>query len=307
MKKNHLLLLFLSILCFTTVPKELAFTPTNTIIVTDLDDVLIEKSFFLRSMANLKHIAGDYKKDTKKTDKKSDIKKDNSISGVTFHLLYHGMRKSYLTSYVAFMAEKLEKSRNCIDGTEKIYHYLKDVKGYPIVIATNKDRVSYDFTAQALGKKLTGLASTVFVAHPGTNPELIAELKAFADLPTTAASYKNFLNKALAIEPTEHILHAPSSKPDLAYYNYVEQNLEKDKNIIFIDDKKRNIDGFQNLQKTTSAERVGIVFKKPEQLAQEFVNLGILSETEDAQLLEDIRYPGIWGKAQLMGKKILAQ
>ncbi len=306
MNKKHLLLLFFSIFCFTTVPKELIFTPANTIIVTDLDDVLIEKSFFLRIMAKLKHVAGDYKKDTKKANKKLNIKKDNSIGGITFNLLYHGMRKSYLTPYAAFMAEKLEKSHNYIDGTEKIYRYLKDVKGYPIVIATNKDRVSYDITAQTLGNKLTGLASTVFVAHPGTNPELIAELKAFADLPTTAASYKNFLNKALTIEPTERILHAPSSKPDPAYYNYVEQNLEKDKNIIFIDDKKRNIDGFKNVQQTTSAERVGILFKKPEQLAQEFVNLGILSETEDAQLLEDIRYPGLWGKAQLIGKKIRA-
>lgn len=76
------------------------------------------------------------------------------------------------------------------------------------------------------------------------------------------------------------------------------------KNIIFIDDMKENIDGFNKLP-SSPAQRIGIQFKNPQQLANEFVKLGFLSEIEDQQLLEEIRYPGITGKIQLTGKKLL--
>ena len=300
LKLLSLVTFFCSHILIATLP----LTPENTIIISDIDDVLIQKSFFLTSVAQLKNLVGDYKKDVDGIKEELEDKKGHSISGLTFHLLYHGMRKSYLTPYTAWMVEHLESSRRFIEGTEKIYRYLK-TKGYTIVFATNKDRISYDITARAMGTKFTNLASKVFVAHPGNSPELIAQLQTFADLATTSKSYKELLEKTLHIQPTEMILHAPGKKPDLKYYEYVEQNLDQDKNMVFIDDKASNIAGFETLHNNSSAERIGIVYKNAQQLAQDFVNLGILSEVEDAQLLQEIRYPGIWGKIKSWGNKII--
>ena len=277
--------------------------PSNTIIWSDIDDVIISKSFFFSAVAELKNLVGDYKKDKDGIKEELRDTKGNDISGFTFHLLYHGMRKPYLTRHVSWMVNTLEKSRHMIGGTEKIYRYLKDVKGYTIIFATNKDRIAYDITAHALGDRLTGLASKVFVAHPGNSPQFIAQLQTFADMPSTPASYKEFLQQALTTQPTEMILHAPGKKPDREYYEYVESNLQADKNMIFIDDKASNIAGFESLQTTSSAARIGIVFKDPVQLAQKFIDLGILSEVDDQQLLENIRYPGIWGRIRLLYDK----
>ena len=307
MKLSYKLFLSLSIFFCTANAQVASFAPQNTIIISDIDDVLIRKSLFLSSIAELKNLTGDYKKDADGIKEALQDKKGNSIAGLTFHLLFHGMRKSYLTPYVAWLTEHLEQSRRMVDGTEKIYRSLK-AKGYPIVFATNKDRVSYDFTTQAMGNKFTGLAEKVFVAHPGNSPELIAQLQAFANLPTTPTSYKNLLEHTLTVQPTEMILHAPGKKPDPQYYEYVEQNLDRTKNMVFIDDRKTNVHSFETtLQKNSSAQRIGIVYKSPAQLAQEFVDLGMLSEIDDRKLLEEIRYPGLWGKIKLASKKLMPQ
>jgi len=293
MKTAYKLLLLLSIFSSTVLPIELTLTPENTVVVSDLDRVLLQQSFLLRTILQLKHLVSD---DTNE--------KNEDVSGLTFYLLYHGMQKPYLSSYISWILKNIEHLYSFNDGTEKIYRYLKDVKGYSITYATNKDRISYDICAQALGNKFTSLPSKAFVAHPGNNTELLDQLKNFANLPTTPASYKELLQKALSIQPTEIILHVPNSKPNVEYYQYMEKNIDPDKNIIFIDDLPENIIGFNELKKTAPAQRIGIVFKNPQQLAQEFVNMGILSETDDAQLLEDIRYPGIWEKIKLFVKKL---
>jgi len=306
MKLSYKLFLSLSIFFCSASAQTLPLAPQNTIIISDLDDVLILKSLFLSCIAELKNLTGDYKKDADGIKEALQDKKGNSVAGLTFHLLFHGMRKSYLTPYVAWLTEHLEQSRRLVDGTEKIYRSLK-AKGYTIVFATNKDRVSYDFTAQAMGNKFTSLAEKVFVAHPGNSPELIAQLQAFADLPTTPTSYKKLLHHTLTVQPTETILHAPGKKPDQQYYEYVEQHLDQNKNKIFIDDRATNVEGFEALQDASSAQRIGIVYKSPVQLAQKFVDLGILSEVDDRKLLEEIRNPGLWGKIKLAGKKLMTR
>lgn len=298
--------LFALVILFSciTLPQAIQLTPQNTIIISDIDDVLILKSLFLSCAAELKNFIADYKKDADGIKEELTDKKGNSISGLTFHLLYHGMRKPYLTTYVPWLIKHLETSRRSVDGTVKIYSHLK-AKGYEVVFATNKDRIAYDLSAQAMGTEFTNLAEKVFVAHPGNNPEFIAQLQTFADLPTTPINYREFLHKTLTIQPTDTILHAPGKKPDAQYYEYIEQHLDQKKNMIFIDDKPSNVHGFENaLQENTSAQRIGIIFKNPAQLAQKFVDLGMLSETDDQKLLEDIRYPGIWGKMKLFGKKL---
>ena len=301
MKLSHKLLIIIGMLASTALPQTTLFSPDNTILISDVNDVISAPSLLFGCAVRLKNFVGNYTKNSITRDIELTNKEGKVVvnGGVALHMLYHSMRRPYLAPYAALLADYLEESQHTIDGTQKIYRYLKDVKGYSIVFATNQDHIAYDIAARTLGNQFASIADKVFIAHPSNSPELLAQLQLFADQPTTADSYKKLLHKVLTIQPTEKILHVPSKKPNLEYYQYVEQHLDATKNMIFIDDKKINVDGFEELQKTSSAKRIGIPFKDPGQLAQEFVNLGILSEQDDKQLLQDIRYPGIWGKIKL--------
>jgi FMN phosphatase YigB (HAD superfamily) len=303
----HKILVVTSIFCSTALPIEQLLTPENTIFSFDIDDVVIEKSFwhksklviggmlqnifsapdYIRALINVKN---SYKRNSSGIKEALSDVHGNPINGLTFHFLYHGMRDSRLTPYVAWIIETMEHSRCFIDDTKKIIEYLK-AQGYTIVFATNKDRVSYDITAQAFGNEFTNIPTKVFVAHPGNNNAIITQLKEFAELPTTPVSYKKLEYKARTVQPTATIFHAPSTKPALPYFQYMEKTVGADKNIIFIDDKKENVNGFNKLQETTTALRRGIHFKNPIQLAKELIELGILSEINDKKLLDEIEYP----------------
>lgn len=303
MKNIKHLLLGIALWSFTiTKPNKL--DASNCVIVSDIDAVILENNFFLKCAAQLKYVVGGRKKADGGTKRKFLVdKRGNSISGMTFQLLYHGMTKSFLAQYVAGLLEKLEKSRKIIAGTEKIYRYLKDVKGYTIAFATNKDRISFDISAEAQGLKFTSLADYVFVAHPGNSPDLINQIQSFANLWNTPDSYKQLVEKTLTIEPTHTVFHAPGRKPHLEYFEYVENKVGPEKNIIFIDDMAENIAGFNQLQSTEKALRHGIIFKDPQQLAEEFIALGVLSEIEDKELLDEIRYTSFFGKMRSKKRK----
>ena len=324
MKLIQKMLLFLCIFFNSILPIEHNLTPENTIICSDLDEVLIKTSPWLivnlmyggiiydplniwTYLTALYHAEKTYTKDADDNRNPLYDQYGNTINGLTFHLLFHGMRDKQLTPYVDVVLNIMENSRCFISGTRKIYQYLKEKKGYTIIFTTNNDHLAYAISAQSLGADLTDLADCTFVAQPGNNDEVIAQLQEFADQATTPKNYKDLLLEALTIQPTKNVLHAPGKKPDHEYYEYVIQNIGLDKNIIFIDDRKENVDGFDTLQSASSAQRIGIVFKDPQQLAQELVTVGILSETEGAALLEDIRYPGIWEKVKLFGKKLLSK
>ena len=294
----------LTILCAILSMSAMAeFTPQNTLVITDLDNVLIDKSAFLESIAQLKLVLTDYKKDKNGVKETLQDKKGNHISGLTFHLLYHGMRKYYLTAYTAWMVHNLEKSRQLNQDMLKIYKRLHE-KGYPIVFATNKDRIAYDIIAQTFGSEFTDLADKVFVCHPGNNPDFLAQLQDFANQSCTPQSYKDLLNQAINIQSTETIFHVPMPKPDPNYFRYVQQHFPAGKNSIFIDDKLSNVQGFNEAYQPSTMQNVGIAFKSSPQLAQELVKLNLLSEKDDADLLEDIRHPGIWGKMKLSIEKM---
>lgn len=246
---------------FTT---ELRFTPENTIICSDLDEVLIKKcpwtifnllyDGFIYDPFNIgayvRAIYRAQKKYTKNADGKRGPLYDqygNVVNGFTFHLLFHGICDKNLTPYVQVVLESIENSRCLISGTKKIYDYLKNKKGYSIVFATNNDHVAYEISANALGKELTELADYVFVAQPGNNDTFLAQLQNFANQPTTPEVYKNLLRKALTIQPMHNIIHAPGKKPEYEYYHFIEQQLDLHKNIIFIDDQQENIDAAQKI------------------------------------------------------------
>jgi hypothetical protein len=231
---------------------------------------------------------------------------DNPINGLESHFLYHGAQDNgALSPYVPWIVQYLESSNRYIDGTRKIILRLIE-KGHPIAIGTNKGRISFDLTEQAFGPDFSKLATHKFVAHPGIHPATVKDLQAFAEQNHVPACYKEFLQKTLTVQPTDTIHHVPTPKPDINYYRYACNIIGSDKDIFFIDDKLSNVTSYNTLQNETSFVRQGIQFNNPIQLASDLVKIGILSETEDRALLEDVRYPGILGKIKLCCHKIIA-
>lgn len=307
MKKVYILLLLTNIFSNLILSVEPTLSPNNTEIIFDMDEVLIDKmgygiyktklavGGFLQNPFNIKNFIDamfNLKKAFVKNDNGTTTMRDDNgekVNGLTFQFMYQGMRDPQFTPYVAWFSRTIENSRWFIPGTIKIANYLKK-KGYTINFATNKDHVSYILTAQSFGDKLTSIATKIFIAHPGNSAAFLAQIKEFADLPTTPADYKEVAYKSLQAQPTDNIFHAPGRKPELEYYQYIEKVVGPDKNLIFIDDQKPNSDAFNSLQEHTSALRCGIHFKNAIQLADELIKVGVLSETDDRKLLNQIGY-----------------
>jgi FMN phosphatase YigB (HAD superfamily) len=301
MKTFYKIAIITSLLCNITLANTPNLTPENTILTFDIDEVIVKESFWIKPKLLL---GGIYQnpfntinyiyaflnlKNAITPDMHGIIKAlfddyGNPINGITFILLYQGMRDPLLTQYVEWILETMEHSRSFIDGTYDIISYLKK-KGYNIALATNKDRVSYDMTAQVFGEKFTNLATKVFIAQPGNTLATLAQLKKFAEQPTTPESYKQLEYKTRTIQPTETIFHVPSTKPNVPYFQYIETIVGPDKNIVFIDDQLKNIKGFNQLQETTTLLRHGIQFENATQLAEELIKLGILSIVDDKEFL----------------------
>ena len=281
--------------------------PDTTFFAFDIDDVLVESSMFhkfnlvvggilyqpLNSynwIMSLLQIKNSYKKDANGHREDLYDEDGNAINGLTFHFLYHGMRDKNIAPYVPWIINILEYSRTPIAGTVEICNYLKKEKGYMIVFATNKDRISYDAFAQTSGKSITHLPEKVFVAQPGNHPNLIKKIRDFAKQDQVPTNYKQLLYKTITVQPTEHIRHVPSTKPQATYYEYVHKTMKKEnnkKNMIFIDDKQNNIDGVREYGKQVAdnSNVAGITFKNPHQLVQALIQLNILSTTYDKEFI----------------------
>lgn len=320
MKVIQKTLLFFSLFCSTLLPQAITLTPANSFLAFDLDDVLIEKSVWHKPKLVLGGIAQDpfnahnylnalreikstYQRDSDGIKQALRDSHGNEVMGLTFHFLHHGMRNKQLTPYVAWLVKTMENSRCFINGTKKIMLYLKS-KGFTIVFATNKDRVSYDLTAEAFGPELTQIPDRVFVAQPGNVQQFLDDVTAFANRPDTPESYRVLAERAINVPESATIFHAPGKKPHHEYYNYVHSTVGADKNMIFIDDKKTNVSSFNTIESSTNTQMKGIHFKNPIQLANDLVKLGILSEIDDHKFLQEIRNPGIMGKIRLQLAKI---
>ncbi len=323
MKNTKNIILFICIffnpIIFTI---DTAITPENTIICSDIDEVLIEKSpwtilnLLYRGLMYDPFNIGTYikaiyhaeKKYTKNAEGQRNPLYDqygNVINGFTFHLLFHGMNDENLTSYVQLVLESIENSRHFIMGTKKIYEYLKNKKGYTIVFATNNDHVAYQINSDTLGDEFNSLATYVFVAQPGNSNTFLAQLQDFGNRPTTPEIYTKLLHKALTIQPTQKVIHMPGKKPEYEYYHAIEQQFAPDKNIIFIDDQQENVDGFNILQKNNTAIRHGIRFKNPQQLVEEFIKIGVLSEIHDQELIKEIYQPSIMDQILINARNMI--
>ncbi len=297
MKKVYNLLLVASIFCNTAF----AIEPTQKpVIVTDFDDVWIKKSSFLGALAYLKPLENLFK--SKKTSEKASEpeKKVRKLGNLPLRLLDYGRRYPRLSSYIPGLIDYIGKSRCINRPVHHLYKHLKE-ENYHIVIATNKDHLLYDLCIETLGNEIPRMVDTVFVAEPQSDANAIAQLQAFADQPTTPANYKNMAHKAINIKDTNNIVHVPSKKPDREYYEYVTQRIGNDRDMIFIDDNKENVDAFNALQKDSKHLRLGIQYDENNlnQFAEDLKKAGLLSETNNQDLLNEIRYPGTWGKIKL--------
>jgi FMN phosphatase YigB (HAD superfamily) len=298
---------FIICLFFVSIQSQWIPSPVDTFFAFDIDEVLSKKSLFLKPhlilsgmlhspfnshnwISFLMHIKNSYKTDSH--EKKQTLYDDsgNIIDGLTFHLLYHGMKRKNLAFYVPFTIKSIENLLTPIDGTVAICRYLKNQKGYTIVFATNKDRLSYDAFAKTSGRTLIDIPETVFVAQTGNNKNFLNQIKTFIQEKDVPDNYKRLAHKALTIQSTEHIIHIPHSKPNPEYYTYILNHIPSPtnkKNMIFIDDQQKNINGVNALRNDYTV--FGIRFKNPYQLTQELINLGVLSKKEDQIFLQKMK------------------
>ena len=294
MKITHNLLLVASIFCSTTLAKP--------VIITDFDDVWIKKSSFLGALAYLQPLENLFKskKSSKEIVEQPVEKKERKLGNLPLRLLDYGRRYPRLASSMPGLVEYIGKSRCINQPIDNLYKHLKK-EGYTIDIATNKDHKLYDLAIETLGNEIPNMVDMVFVAEPQSDENALAQLQEFANKPTTPARYKNMVNKALNLRETNTIIHVPSKKPAKSFYDSVTQRIGEDNDMIFIDDNEENVAAFNALQKDTNHLRLGIVYNERNlnQFAEDIKKAGLVLETNDQDLLNEIRYPGMWGKIKL--------
>lgn len=314
MKTIYNLLLVTSTFCSTALamqPYSAEATKGKPIILTDFDDVWIKKSSFLGALAYLQPLENLFK--SKKSSKEpteptepysaeatKGMKKERKLGNLPLRLLDYGRRYPRLASSMPGLVEYIGTSRCINQPIDNLYKHLKQ-NGYTIDIATNKDHMLYDLAIETLGNEIPNMVDMVFVAEPQSDATAIAQLQDFANQPTTPARYKNMVNKALGIKETQNIIHVPSKKPAKEFYTYVTQRIGEDNDMIFIDDNEENVATFNALQKDSSKLRLGIIYNERNlnQFAEDIKKAGLVSETNDQDLLNQIRYPGTWGKIKL--------
>lgn len=328
MKKIYNLLLVTSIFCSTAFATENSgkkpysapsfaksfgghseATKGKPIIITDFDDVWINKTSFLGALAYLKPLENLFKskKSTKEITEQPVEKKPRKFGNLPLRLLDYGRRYPRLSGYTPGLVNYIGKARCMNQPIDNLYKHLKN-EGYTIDIATNKDHLLYDLCIEELGNEIPNMVDKVFVAEPQSDAAAITQLQAFADQPTTPTNYKNMAERALTIKETNNIIHVPSKKPDTEYYNYVIQHIGTDNDMIFIDDNQDNIDAFNALQKDTPHLRLGIRYDESNlnQFTEDLKKAGLVSEEKDQALLDEIRYPGITGKIKQNFKYLFA-
>lgn len=302
MKKIYSILIA-SIFCNAALTIETS--TKKPIIVTDFDDVWINKTFFLNSLAQLKPLENVFKskKSAKDISAQPSEKKVRKLGNLPLRLLDYGRRYPRLASYIPGLIEYIGKARRINQPIHNLYKHLKE-EGYTIDIATNKDHLLYDLSLEKLGNEIPNMVDKVYVAEPQSDETALAQLQAFADKPTTAVHYKNMVHTAINIKETKQILHVPSKKPAKEYFEYVTQHIGDDNDMIFIDDNKENVESFNALQNDNSKLRLGILYDEHNlsQFAEDLKKAGLVSETHNQELLNDIRYPGIIGKVKLAFK-----
>lgn len=283
MKKILKSLLLTGILCSATLIQSIALTPENSVIACDIDQVVLDlprsqwpviayKSVKLihntQDMVDLpKTLWHMYKEFTQKTNGVRGIhdEQGNKVDGLTAQMITLGMHHQESTRFIAPIMEIIEQSRQLNHNVVKV---IKDTN-LPIVWATNKDSLSYQKAAKKHGLS-TIAPKAVVTKYPLSNGVL-----KYAQRADTPANYRQLVEQYDNDKETETIIYAPGQKPDLEYFERVAKVVGPEKNIIFIDDKKKNVAGFNQLPNSDNAQRIGIQFKNAAQLKSELNKLGL--------------------------------
>lgn len=284
MKLTQKMVLLLSLFCNTALPQGLTLTPANSTISLDIDGVVLEipKSQWpviafngtelVHSLQDMKDLSKTfwymYKSFTTKGNSIYSLcdAQGNTINGLTAQMLTIGMRHKEATRFIAPLLAIIEQSRRL---NKEVIKMIQDTK-LPIIWTTNKDSLSYQRAAEKHGLNTIAIAAIV------TKQPLSQEVLEFAQRADTPESYRKLVEQYQNDKETDTISFAPGKKPSAEYYQHVEKVIGSEKNIIFIDNKKKNIAGFiKALPSSDTAQRIGIHFKNAAHLKSELNKLGL--------------------------------
>lgn len=308
---KHLFIGILSTTMFTIIANQ--YTPKNTIISMDLDDVVLVKdskmkweifkqSFSFNPVKLISRIKALIK--IKKLSKNNRLEAMGVINSVMSMV---NPRNKKDLQRAAHIIHAITMRRKLVPGTLHILRHLKK-KGYTIHFGTNKERLAYDAIARKLGSQLTNLADHVIVAEPSLPKQLIENYRRIMHEKRTPLALKNYLHKKLTSKETATIHHASSAKPHIGFAHkqreIADRHFKGEHNpyIIFFDDKKANTD---SVNKNKDKKMIARQFTNPIQFAHNLVQLGILSESTDKSLLNSIGYIQAKKKNKKQWKKIL--
>lgn len=250
-------------LALSLTPYATHTNPRSQVIVVDMDDVFVDayewsiKAHVYANIAStLPHLGwkmltnGRFRKNVKQIFK--DHKQDNIL--VALARVHKPLRKK-----VDSLLRAIHSKRTLIPDVIELFKALKD-RGYTIIVATNRQRIGFEITAKVLNFDQLYNGQRLFdaVITGGTNI-----------IPTLATiNGKRF--SRLTTDPLldDYITVANAEKPDKSYYqvvrtvvdNYVTAHQEQfdisSPEIIFFDDKKKNIDGANTSDLNISAYQV---------------------------------------------------
>jgi FMN phosphatase YigB (HAD superfamily) len=275
----------------------ITFTPYNTIIQMDLDEVVITRSRGLEPAIFGKIVSLNPLKTYRRANAFWQMKKKSEVQGTTHQMIDMGFNDPELRPYLGSIAQLIITYRELIPGMLEILTYLKEDKGYRIDFATNKDRISYDDVAAKLGTKFSGLADHVIVSEPELDAKTKTRYEKLSTAPHLPADFKKLIDRQLNVKETNRIHHALGMKPSYELYGKKQREIA-DKywknpgtpHILFFDDKQANVD---SANENHDKRMMGFLFKNPSQFIDTLLALGILAEKTDHAFLHTLRKQGI--------------
>jgi len=276
MKITQKMILITSLFYGTALPQVSALTAENTILVCDMNDVVVnlpKSQWPVIAYKGIKLIKNKQDMiDLPKTlyymrgVKEICDAQGNAVNGLTAQMITLGMQHPESARFIAPLLDIIESSRKL---DKNVVEIIKSTE-LALVWSTNMDSLTYQKTAKR--HQLDTIAIAAIVTKHPLSPEVLA----FAQHTNTPISYRSLVEKYHNDKETDTIVHAPGQKPNPEYFEYVKKVIGTSTNSIFIDNKTKNITGYINtLPSTETAQHIGIHFKNAEQLINEFVKLGI--------------------------------
>lgn len=251
------------------------FLPENTQLQFDIDETIVEKNRFQLWIDLIKdlHYRVDLLFPLLFTN--ADPNYINCAIGHPWNLYYQAINRPALRPYVDQFMKRVASSHHLIPGVIDILMRLKQ-KGYSIVYATNKDRISYAYTINALKEPFSSLPDAVLVYFRKKTDPIMNAIKHFID--TAGEQEKEFADMMRNVydqTDTELITHAYKMKPSQEYVSK-QREIAGDKKIIFFDDLAKNVEAMSFDQNSIGIQ----VFASAESILNPLFQLGIFSHDD---------------------------